>query len=341
MLTIDGSYGEGGGQILRYAIALSIITNIPVEILNIRANRSPPGLKPQHYTVLSLLQKLSHADIEGLNIGSSTVQIHPHKVPGGSYDVAIGTAGSITLVFQACLLCGLATQESIKVTVSGGTDVQWSPSWDYFTHVFLPALEIMNINCTATLHQRGYYPKGGGKATITIHPIQNIRPVQFTGTTTEIKVHGIIHSANLPDHITKRMKHAVIKTFIKDGITPSITTENVTSPSPGVGITLWTRSEKQILGVSMLGKKGIPAEEIGSNAAETLLKDLHSGATIDEHLFDQILPYMALAQGSSSCCIRQLNNHAKTTLWLLNQFYQKDFSIINKKNMVHHVRILE
>jgi RNA 3'-phosphate cyclase len=339
MITIDGSYGEGGGQILRYAIALSIITNTPIEIHHIRKNRTPPGLKPQHYTALSLMKTLSNAEVQGLEIGSTKVSFYPHEVPGGVYDVSIGTAGSIPLVFQACLLCGLVSHKPLQITVTGGTDVQWSPSWDYFHQVFISALQTMNIPVKATLHQRGYYPQGGGKATISMNPLRTIQPIDFTHDTIEPNVEGIIHSALLPDHISTRMKHTAIKTLLKHDIQSSIITQNHTTPSPGVGITLWSKTKTHNLGVSMMGKKGIPSEKIGINAAETLCKDVKADATIDSNLFDQLLPYMALASGTSHVRVRHISNHAKTTLWLLQQFLQHDISDVIKEHSLHHVSI--
>jgi RNA 3'-phosphate cyclase len=331
MLRIDGSHGEGGGQILRYAIALSIITKTPILIHDIRANRSNPGLRPQHFTVLSLLKQISNATVTGLTVGSSTVTFKPGTVKGGTYDISIGTAGSITLVLQACLLSGLVTKTSIDLQVSGGTDVQWSPSWDYFTHVFQPVLHSMNISCEATLHRRGYYPKGGGKAHLHINPIHSINPIQFTDDESTLRIEGIVHAANLPDHIPRRLKHAALQPFVKENIPATITTDITSSPSPGVGITLWMRSPQRTLGATQLGKKGLPAETIAQNTTETLLTEYHTGATMDPYLFDQLIPYMALANGTSICRVSTINAHAETTLWLLNQFYQKKIARITKE----------
>jgi len=141
LLHIDGSYGEGGGQILRTAVALSVLTKTPLEINNIRANRPKPGIKSQHYTAIKIMEELCNAETDGLTIGSSNLTFSPGKITSGDYHFDIGTAGSIMLVLQACILCSLRTNSPITLKVTGGTDVKWSPSWDYFKHVFLTLIK--------------------------------------------------------------------------------------------------------------------------------------------------------------------------------------------------------
>jgi len=324
MITIDGSKGEGGGQILRNAIAFSIITNTPVTIHHIRAKRSKPGLRPQHSTAIKLLAQISQANTSGVAIGSSTVSFHPQMVTGGRYEISTGTAGSITLIFQACLLCGLVTESPIVLTVTGGTDVAWSPSWDYFTQVFLPTLHRMGIECHTTLHKRGYYPKGGGQATLIINPIKTIQPLVFGSEDQTPEVYGSIHTALLPDHIPKRMKHTAVQLLLKQNLRASIDTTTSTAQSPGIGITLWMRSKKRILGSTVLGTQGIPAEKVAEQATEQLLSEYRSDAYLDSHLFDQVLPHLAFAAGSTRCRVRKINSHAETTVWLLSQFFRHE-----------------
>jgi RNA 3'-phosphate cyclase len=329
LLEIDGSYGEGGGQILRTAVALSVLTKKPVEIKNIRANRPAPGIKPQHYIAIQGVKELCNADVEGLEVGSSNLVFTPGDVNGGEYKFDIGTAGSITMVFQACLLSALKTREATTIVVTGGTDVKWSPSWDYFRHVFLPLIQKMKVSVDARLVKRGYYPKGGGEAELTIAPSNNIKPLQIDKKQEYSEVKGRIHLANLPEHVATRMKHTSIKSLIKHGLKASIEIEETESLSAGTGVTLWVESKDTIIGSAVIGERGVPAEKIGEDAAKNLLCEIEGEATLDVCAFDQILPYMALARdkGSSSCVVREVSSHARTNMWLVNQFFDADFKL--------------
>jgi len=339
MIQIDGSYGEGGGQILRYGVSLSIVTQQPVEIINIRKNRKTKGLKPQHYTAVSLLKNLSDAKVEGLFIGSDALRFYPQQVNGGVFQVDVGTAGSITLIMQACLLLGLITETGITVRIRGGTDVRWSPSWDYFTEVFLRTLRMIGVRVKEELHQRGYYPKGGGEASIHIQPMHHLTGFHGTRGVKDHELYGRIHRSQLPDHISQRMKQTIMKTAFSNDLRSHIKTEQVTSASAGVGLTLWMHETHAVLGVSSLGKKGVPAEAIAQTAVDTLLMDYDAGVSVDEHLFDQLLPYLVFADGPSICRVRRLSSHAQTNLWLLNQFIQSDFYSIEEKKNYTEVRI--
>ena len=326
-MRIDGSYGEGGGQILRTAIALSVITNKSVEIVNIRSNRPDPGIKPQHYVAIKSIEDLCGGESTGLEIGSSHLLFKPGELKGGNYKFDVGTAGSITLVFQALLLSALKTHEPITINVKGGTDVRWAPSWDYFNQVFLCLLKKMGVSVDAHLIKRGYYPKGGGEGSLTINPSDKISPLCLDEKQNFTKINGVIHSANLPEDISTRMKHAAIKTLMKKNIEADITVEDKPSISTGIGITLWTGSDGAILGSTMLGERGVPAEKIGGDAALQILRDIESGANIDVYAFDQLVPYFAIANNGSACVVREVSNHAKTNMWLVKQFFDVDFKL--------------
>lgn len=335
MLQIDGSYGEGGGQILRYAVALSVLTKKSLEIANIRAKRSNPGLRAQHHTAISCMKSLCNADVEGLSIGSSKLLFSPRDIQPGEYKFDIGTAGSITLVYQACILSSLKTTKPITIRLTGGTDVKWAPSWDYFTHVFLPLIQIMGIKTDAQLIKRGYYPKGGGEAVLTIHPVKKLQPLQLGGKQDFNEIKGIIHIANLPDHISKRMKHAAMKVAVKNNLQSSIQIDKTTSVSLGTGITLWSKSNSTVLGSTFLGEKGITSEKIGEDAANQLIKEIKIGSTIDTFAIDQILPYMVLTRDESVCKVRDLSNHTKTNMWLLKYFYDVEFETTKQQDLIN------
>lgn len=327
MLGIDGSYGEGGGQILRNSVALSTLTKKPIKITNIRANRPNPGIKPQHYISIKSIQELCDAEIKGLEIGSPTITFKPGDIKGGKFKFDIGTAGSITLVFQAFILASLNTETPITIQLTGGTDVKWSPSWDYFNHVFIPFLKKIGLNVNANLIKRGYYPKGGGEAEITIYPCEKIKPLKLDKYQEFSTANGIINIANLPDHISTRIGHSVVKSLLKKDINTKIEVEESTSLSPGTGVTLWVENKDTILGTTVLGEREITSEELGKNATNNLLKEIESDVTLDVYAFDQLLPYMALAKdhGKSTCYIREMTDHAKTNIWLLQQFLDAQF----------------
>lgn len=330
MLEIDGSYGEGGGQILRNAVALSTLTKKPVKINNIRANRPNPGIKPQHYISIKSIEELCGAKTTGLEIGSSTLSFTPGDLKSGKYKFDIGTAGSITLVFQACILVSLNSKEPITIQLTGGTDVKWSPSWDYFTKVFLPLLKKMGVFVEARLINRGYYPKGGGKAELTINPCDNIKPLQLDKYQDFSDIKGVINIAGLPDHVSTRMKHSAIKLLLKENLMSDIIIEQNSSLSLGTGITLWIESKDTILGTTVLGERGVSSEEIGKTAVVNLISEIQSKSTLDVYAFDQLLPYMALAKGTSSCFVKELSNHANTNIWLLTQFLDVNFEAKHK-----------
>ena len=336
MLEIDGSYGEGGGQILRNAVAFSVLTKKPIKITNIRANRPNPGIKAQHYVAMKSMAEICDAKVEGLEIGSETITFKPGKIKGGRYTFDVGTAGSVTLVFQACILACVKSKEQITINLSGGTDVKWSPSWDYFENVYLGLLKKMGLKVYPKLFIRGYYPRGGGEAVTTISPVDKIKPLVLKDVEELKEVKGKVNISNLPEHISKRIHHSAVKTFLKNDFMTSIEVDSSNSLSPGVGITLWSEGKKSIIGTGLLGEKGLSSEEVGKTAAANFLKEIASESNIDAYAFDQLLPFMVLAkkQGKSTCIVRELTNHASTNMWLIKQFFDVDFKILQTENNI-------
>ena len=334
MITIDGSYGEGGGQILRMSIAISALMDEPIKVINIRANRPNPGLKRQHITAVEAVAKLSNAEVKGLHLGSKSIEFYPHKIKGGSYKFDIGTAGSITLVMQACLLPSIASDDEVYFKIRGGTDVKWAPPWDYFQNVFLALLKKMGCGIEAYLNQRGYYPAGGGEVEILIEPCKP-NPINFDEAIE--KINGIVNIANLPSSIAERIKNSAEEELKKNGFKTSISIEETFANSEGVGIVLW--SEPKILGADCLGEKGKKAEQVGKEAAEKLIKEIKSKADIDERAVDQILPYLAIANKGKFKC-RKISKHASTEMWLIKKFIDVDFKI-REINGLYEVEVVK
>lgn len=319
MIEIDGSFGEGGGQIVRTAVALSAVTSYPVRITSIRKGRKNPGLSPQHVTAISALAQVANAEIEGAKPGSAEVIFRPGEIQGGEREIDIGTAGSITLLMQ-CLLPALVFADSpTTLTVRGGTDVKWSPTIDYLSQVALPAFAEFGVQSRLSCERRGYYPRGGGVATLEVAPGRLRRTDLLASGPGEVE--GVSHSSNLPQHVAERQSEAATRVLGREGFDAEISCETGTFPSTGSGITLWSGRK----GASALGERGLRAEKVGASAAEEMVAELRSRAAVDRYLADQLVPYLALAGGSYSA--PQISRHASTNIWTATRFLDVDVSV--------------
>jgi RNA 3'-terminal phosphate cyclase (ATP) len=319
-MRLDGSYGEGGGQILRTAVALSAVTGKPVEIYNIRKMRPKPGLAAQHVKAIETVSSICDAEVEGCSLHSTYLSFKPAKIKGGTYDIDIGTAGSIALLLQCLMPAAIHAPSPVKLTITGGTDVAWSPTIDYLRYVTLGALSRMGYECELRLVRRGYYPRGGGCVEAIINP-STLRKTSFDKNQCNI-VEGISHSSGLPAHVVQRQATSAEKILREEGYNTSIPLEIKDETSTGSGITLWCGAA----GGSSLGKPGLRAEKVGSIAAVSILRELKPGAGVDIYLADQLIPYLALARGGSFTT-RVLTPHAKTNIWVTEQFLDVKFKI--------------
>lgn len=327
MLEIDGSYGEGGGQLVRTAVALSAVTGKRIRVTNIRKNRPNPGLKQQHLKALETAAKICQAQISGLFPGSTELSFVPVEIKGGKYDIDIGTAGSITLFLQ-CIMPALPfAKEEVELTIKGGTDVAWSPTMDYLQHVTLSALKQLGYSGSVTLKEHGYYPKGGGKVSAYFKPCR-LRGFHFLKEEQEEEIKGISHASNLPAHVPLRQAEAASIRLMEAGYPSQIETQSFEAFSTGSGITVWTG----YMGGSALGKRGLPAEKVGKDAADEIILELRAGASVDTYLADQLIPYMALA-GNSFYTVRELSLHTKTNIWVTEQFLDVNFRIEKKEGL--------
>ncbi|MCL7414625.1 MAG: RNA 3'-terminal phosphate cyclase [ANME-2 cluster archaeon] len=325
MITIEGSYGEGGGQIIRTSVALAAVRGEDVTIHNIRCNRPQPGLKAQHLMAVNTAAKMTGARVEGLKLGSTELTFVPQGIYGGHYDVDIGTAGSITLLLQCLMPAAAASKEPVTLDITGGTDVAWSPPVDYLSHVLLPVLASMGLECSIQVKQRGYYPRGGGQVTARITPsgLMGVELEREQGT-----IEGISHSSNLPEHVSRRQADSALAALEAAGYDASVDTQNCSCPSTGSGITLWCGH----IGASALGKRGLPAEKVGQTAASEIIAELGSGAAVDVHLADQLIPYMGLA-GGGSFTVREVSGHTRTNIWVVEQFLGVEFNVTKESGL--------
>jgi len=326
ILDIDGGQGEGGGQIVRTAIALSCAFERDVRIFNIRRGRSSPGLRPQHLAGISLAGEMCDADISGLKVGSTEIVFRPGVSTGGQYEKDIGTAGSISLVLQNCIIPGLFSKSRTQLLIKGGTDVPWSPPMDYLIRVLLPMLKRMGVEVDITIEQRGFYPAGGGSAVVDIAPVDELTGLDLSMRGKMKRIMGTIVSRNLPSHVADRISNSVIKSLAKYPTT-KIQIDTEKGPSTGVSVVLSALFENTILASSSLGEKGIPAEKVGETAARNLEEELDSDATLDEHATDQMMPFMFLAKGTSRFRTSDLTLHAKTNISIVKRFVDRDIDI--------------
>lgn len=331
-MILDGSSGEGGGQILRTAVALSAITGKNIEITDIRKDRPRPGLAAQHMKAIETVASICDAVVDGCYPGSTFLDFSPGKIKEGEYKVDIGTAGSIPLLLQCLMPVAMYAPGNVKVTITGGTDITWSPSFDYLKNVTLAAVSRMGYRCDIRLIRRGYYPRGGGCVEATIYPCK-LKKTCFKKIECDM-VEGISHSSGLPVHVAQRQATSAMKYLEKEGYTSRISSSSGNFPSTGSGLTIWCGTSGGIA----LGKPGLKAEKVGTNAAKAILPELNSGAGVDIHLADQLIHYMALA-GGGSFTTREITLHTRTNIWVTEQFLDVKFKIEKIKKGIFRVSV--
>ena len=324
LIDIDGSYGEGGGQILRTALALSAILRKPFTLHHIRSKRKNPGLQAQHLEAVKALANITKAQTEGVKFGSQKIMFFPQKISSGEYQFEVKTAGSTLLLFQAIFLPLCFAQGSSRVTLVGGTHVPWSPPFHYFSEVLLPTLEPMGISVDASIEKWGFYPRGGGRIQLNLKPAHALKPIHLTDRGLLKKIWGLSTQSNLPRHVAERQRNQALKRIQKELNMDAEINILYDPPSNGPGsfLFLLAEYEKTIVGFSSLGSKGKPAEKVADEAVDGLKDYLSSEGCIDPHLADQLVPFMALTKGSSSFTTTQMTDHLLTNLWVISHFLQ-------------------
>ncbi len=347
MIKLDGSYLEGGGQILRTALALSVLTQKPFTIDNIRANRTEPGLKQQHLIGVRAIRDLCDGVVEGAQIGSKQITFYPRKiVKGAEITIDIETAGSITLLLQTILLPCLFSGKRFQLTLKGGTDVSFSPQYDYFANVVFPQFLRYGAG-TISLKKRGYYPKGQGefffdvKKKILFDDIvsgtASFRSLSLLDRGTLVKIAGVSHaSTDLADaRVAERQAQAATAHLLKWKVPVEIVSSYNQTASTGSGITLWAiftgnstdadTIDPIRLGADVLGEKNKRAETIGEECAQQLNTALASAAPVDKHLADQLIPLLGIVGGEIA--VEEITNHTLTNIYVVEQFLEKTFFV--------------
>lgn len=330
MLTIDGSYGEGGGQVLRTSLSLSALTGQPVHLVRIRAGRRKPGLAPQHLTAVRAIAKVCDAEVEGAQINSQELTFAPRSAPKpGEYtfDVAQaakgGSAGAVSLVFQTVVLPLAQAVGKSKLTLRGGTHVAWSPPVDYLKQVYLPTLARLGVQAKVNLRKWGWYPIGGGEVEAWVDgqgTEAGWQALDLTERGRLVRVHGVSASSNLPKHVRTRQEGAALQVLRANGVNARIDVVDAPSKGTGTVVFLWAEFENTLAGFTSLGERGKPAERVAEEAADALLEFLHSSAALDNHVADQLVLPLALASGTSRFTTERLTQHLLTNAWVVNHF---------------------
>jgi RNA 3'-phosphate cyclase len=338
LFEIDGSQKSGSGTILRLAIALAAATSEPLHVVNIRRNRPEQGLKPQHLEAVLTAAKLCNAEVKGVTLGSRELWFNPRKVEGGNIEAQIGTAGSIPILLIATLPICLFAKNTVHLHVAkGGTDVSHSPTINYLRNVFLPMLKQMGLEIALTIHKYGYYPKGMGEVTMTVTPPQALKPIRLNNFGKIKSVKGISVCTFLADRKVAERQAKIAHAFLREkGYATDIQIINDQSNpfQKGSSITLWAETDTgAIVGSDEIGELKKTSEAVGRKAAEKLHAELSVKPTVDVFMADMLVPYMGLAEGSSSFLTRMVSEHLETNIWLAEKMLKVRFNIKKVGNL--------
>jgi RNA 3'-terminal phosphate cyclase (ATP) len=331
MLHIDGAFGEGGGQIVRTALALAALTGQAARIENVRVRRERPGLRAQHLAAVRALGEICSAALAGDSIGSRTLIFEPGAPPQpGRYRWDIGTAGAVSLVFQAVLWPLACAEGRSEVTLIGGTHVQWSPPIDYIQQVYLAILNGLASRppiAEVSVERWGWYPRGGGVVHAVISGGARLRALTQTERGSLRSVSVLSAASNLPEHVRRRQADRADHMIRKQGVKPRIETISPPSPGPGTVVFVQAEYEHARAGFTGYGRLHKPAERVADEACKAYVRYHKRGQPVDAHLADQLLLPLALAHrspdlGQSVIAVESVTRHLITQAWLIQQFLQ-------------------
>lgn len=344
---------------MRSSLALSAITGRTVRIVNIRAGRRKPGLRPQHLTSVRAAAKVCDAAVEGANLDSQSLRFEPRSSPrAGTYtfDVAQvakgGSAGAVTLVLQTVLLPLLLADGPSNLTLRGGTHVAWSPPYDYVRRVLLPTLARMGGQAKASIEKWGWYPIGGGSVKVVVQGIGNADGVPGGGDTVGgspngdrgdvsfplrgldlrdrgelLRVRGVSVGSNLPKHVRVRQERAALQALRSSGVNARIDVVDAPAQGKGTAVFLWAECENAVAGFTSLGALGKPAEQVAEEAARDLLAYLKGDGALDRYLPDQLILPLALAGDRSRLTTTEVTQHMLTNAWVVSQFLPRSIRV--------------
>jgi RNA 3'-terminal phosphate cyclase (ATP) len=323
---IDGSMGEGGGQILRTSLTLSCITGRNLRIENIRAARRKPGLAKQHLVCVRAACQICGGQCKGATISSQVLDFQPGPIRGGDFSFDIGSAGSATLVIQTILPALFLADGPSTVTVSGGTHNPWAPPYDFLAETFLPAIKSAGFDADCKLEKHGFYSAGGGKITLIIRSRQQIpnHSINFCQPPENTQIHARIYTAKLPAHIAQRQKKLLLQSKLNFKNIEHI--EVTDSDGPGNCVMLRLCGGERTTVFTAFGQKGKPSEKVVGEVVSLVEDFLPSDTAVDHFLADQLLIYMAILK-SGSFTTNELTTHLTTNVETIKKFLPVDFKI--------------
>jgi len=329
MIEIDGGIGEGGGQMLRSALTLSILTGKPFRMVRIRANRPKPGLAAQHLEAVHAAARICEADVEGDVLGSSEILFKPKRVRSGDFEFEIATAGSTLLVFQTVYL-PLAFAGGGTVSIKGGTHTKWAPPFDYIEQVFCSCLSRMGLDIKLGLERAGYYPKGGGRIVARIPSVKKLNSLRLEERGDLRNILAYITISGLPSHIAEREISTIRSRLGVFGNVHSYVS-SPRSSSPGNSVMVLCEFAQSLAGFAVVGEKGKPAEEVANEAADEAVSFLHSNGAVDVRCADQLLLPFAIAEGGSFLTTERLSDHIKTNCFIISKFISRKIEMEEKE----------
>jgi RNA 3'-terminal phosphate cyclase (ATP) len=340
MLIIDGSIGEGGGQVLRTSLSLAAILGYPLRVERIRAGRSRPGLAPQHLAAIRALEQICGAAVAGASIGSPALEFRPAHFPRpGDYRLDISrltgqsSAGAVSLIFQ-CLLPPLSLAPGpSNVALGGGTHVTWSPSTQYLEEVYLPSLGPMGLKVDSHLAAAGFYPRGGGAFHAAVQPAACLPmpPLRLTRRGPLQAIHILVLTAHLPTHVGRRMAATAARLLNAEGLPAAPIILERPSSGPGAALLLVAEYAHARAGFGALGTRGRPAEAVAAEACHALLEHHATEAAVDPHLADQLLLPAALAGGVSTYTVSRITGHLLTNADIIRRGLQATVTVDGRK----------
>jgi len=335
-IIIDGSEGEGGGQVLRTSLTLSAITGKPIRVENVRGKRKKPGLYRQHLTAFKAAAEICGARLEGAELGSSEIAFYPKAIKGGEYRFDIGSAGASTLVAQTILPILSHAKTPSTVTITGGTHNLWAPSFDFLNHAFLPQFRKMGGHASADLISHGFYPAGGGKIELDIQPVSSPQTFELTTRGDAVNEQAEIVLSNLKREIGERELKVLKKRLaLSDDQTKII---HVDGPGPGNCVSVFLEFENITEVFVNLGQHGVRAETVANTIAQDVREYKLSPAAIGEHLADQLLLPMALMRGGRFTTTT-LSQHTQTNIDIIKRFLDVDISAVQTERKCWAVEV--
>jgi RNA 3'-terminal phosphate cyclase (ATP) len=331
VVRIDGSVGEGGGQILRTSLALAALLSREVEIVNIRRGRKVPGLQPQHLTAVRAIRDITRGRTLGDELGSELLIFRPGTCDGGVYEFDVSkiraSAGSVSLIFQTVLPALLFAPRPTHLILRGGTHVPFSPPTTYVERVFLPALRRMGGRASLKTVRWGWYPQGGGIVEADIEPVERLSAVELTRREELVKIEGLAVVSNLPLSIAERFCRRLLQRLAHSELVAEVELLQAPASGKGAGLFAFAYYGDVVAGFSALGEVGKRAETVADEVHRAFMAHHRSGKVVERHLADQLLLYMALAEGRSTMTVSEITTHLVTNVWVIEQFLPVKFEV--------------